>query len=260
MVALLSVLLSLEFLCPELQSPQSLPDWESRSLFLPQRFILPTFNFRFKGVTDCLEHLVTRIDTPQLDEIRMTFFDQNDFDTPRLAQFINRDYRIPKFRKRDAHVQVDDDFARVRLPLGFTTLGSEIAISCRERDWQLSSIEQLCNSSLHPPSTVEDPYTDHHYWQLVWKNDAVENTLWSHLLLPFPAVKILYLSKQFAPGIAATLRELVADRILELLPSLQNIFVKGLEHSGPFQDSIGLFVAARLLSDHPITISDWDTN
>ncbi|KAN0123625.1 hypothetical protein V8E52_002957 [Russula decolorans] len=133
-----------------------------------------------------------------------------------------------------------------------------INISCREPDWQLSSIEQVCNSSLHPLSTVGDLYIEHEYSQLVWKYDSIENTLWLELLLPFTAVKNLYLSKEFAPGIAAALQELVGARIAEVLPSLQNILVEGLEPSGPLQENIGQFVAARHLSGHPIAISVWD--
>jgi hypothetical protein len=111
---------------------------------------------------------------------------------------------------------------------------------------------------LHPLSTVEDLYIEHRYQQLVWKNDAIENTLWLQLLLPFTAVKIIHLSKEFALGIAAALQELVGGRITEVVPSLQSILVGGLEPSGPFQKSIGQFVAARQLSDHPITISIWN--
>ena len=75
------------------------------------------------------------------------------------------------------------------------------------------------------------------------------------LLLPFTAVKNLYLSKEFAPGIAASLDELVGVRIAEVLPSLQNIFVRVREPSGPFQEN--RFVAVRKLSDHPVAISVW---
>jgi hypothetical protein len=108
----------------------------------------------------------------------------------------------------------------------------------------------------HIHSTVED----HRYFQLVWKNDAIENTLWLELLLPFTIVKNIYLSKEFAPDIVAALQELVGGRITEVLPSLQNIFVEGLEPSGPLQENIGQFVAARRaqLSDHLIAISVWD--
>jgi len=102
---------------------------------------------------------------------------------------------------------------------------------------------------------IENLYIKDPHRHVVWENDAIENNLWLlwlELLLPFPMVKNLYLSKHFAPGIAAFLQEIVGT---EVLPSLQNIFVEGLEPSGPFQESIGQFVATRELSGHPITIS-----
>jgi F-box-like len=255
-VAPLSVLPSLEVLSLELQSPESRPDW---GLPPPKRSILPALNvFYFSGVTEYLEELVTRIDTPQLDTMDLTFFNQIDFACPRLAQFINC---TPTLKALDeAHVQFTDGTASIIFRYQTNESGyGELLINilCREPDWQLSSIEQVCNSSLHPLSMVEDLYIEHEYSELVWKDDAIENTLWLQLLLPFTAVKNLYLSKDFAPGIAAALQEL-AGGITEVLSSLQNIFVEGLEPSGPFQKNIGQFVAARQLSDYPIAISDWD--
>jgi hypothetical protein len=156
-------------------------------------------------------------------------------------------------------VQLDEYYARLGL---ITTPGSrtlDIAIRCEEEDWQLSSIEQVCNSSLHPLSTAGDLYIERTYSRmgLAWEDYTVENTLWLRLLLPFTAVKNLYLSREFTQGIAAALQELVGDRIMEVLPSLQNIFVEMLEPSGPFQKNIEQFIAARQLSDHPIAISSW---
>ncbi|KAN0116305.1 hypothetical protein V8E52_006130 [Russula decolorans] len=255
MVALISALSSLGSLTLEFRSPQSRPDWESRRWPPSKRSVIPALHyFRFKGVIEYLEDLVTFIDAPQLKSLYITFFNQIDFDFPRLAQFINRAPTISTLNK--AHVRFNDNFAYVGLPWSRTL---EMAISCREPDWQLSSIEQVCNSSLRLLSTVEVLYIEHEYSRLVWKNDAIENTLWLQLLLPFTAVKDLYLSKEFAPGIAAALKELVGARITDVLPSLQNIFMEGLEPSGPLQESIGRFVAARLpvLSYHPIAISAW---
>ena len=250
-VALISPLSSLESLHLGFQSPQSGPDRETRPPPLSKRSVMPALNdFRFKGVTEYLEDLVTGIDAPQLDDMRITFFNQIDFHTPQLTQFINR---TPKLEKRDTAVLFHDRFVRVELSPGTLM----IATKCREPDWQLSSIEQFCNS-LHPLPMVEDLYIEHRYRRLVWKNDAVENTLWFQLLHPFTAVKNLYLSEEFAPDIAATLQELVGGRIAELLPSLENIFVLGLEPSGPFQEKIGKFVEARQLYSHAIAISDWD--
>jgi hypothetical protein len=71
-------------------------------------------------------------------------------------------------------------------------------------------------------------------------------------------LKNLCLSKEFAPGISATLQELVGGRNTEVLPSLKNIFVEGYMPSRRFQRNTGQFVAARQLSDHPTAISVWN--
>ena len=255
-VALLSVLSSLETLLIEFQSPQSRPDWETRPPPPSKHSVLPALIYLdFKGVVEYLEDLVTGIDTPQLGDMHIAFFNQIDFDTPRLAQFINR---TPKLSERRAHVKFESYYARIELAPGPWSRTLEIAISCEEQDWQLSSIEQICNSSLNALSTIEVLCIEHQYLQVGWKNAEIENALWLRLFLPFTAVKNLYLYKEFAPGIAAALQELVGGRITDVLPSLQNIFVEGFEPSGPLQENIGQFVAARQLSDHPITISDWD--
>jgi hypothetical protein len=60
-----------------------------------------------------------------------------------------------------------------------------------------------------------------------------------------------------APGIAAALQELVEGRIIEVLPSQQNIFLEWLEPSAPFQENIGQLVVARQLSYHPIAVATW---
>ena len=277
-VTLLSALAlsSLETLFLGFESPRSHPGWQSRSLLPPKRSIIPALNnFHFKGVTEYLEELVTHIDTPQLDELHITFLNQIDFDCPRLAQFIDR---TPALRALDqARVRFDNRTASVKLRSRTSQSGLEgleIAISCKEPDWQLSSIEQVCNFSLPPLSTVEDlyiednywqqmlanfaiRYTEDNYWQKLRENDAIENTLWLELLLPFTAVKNLYISMELAPGIAAALQELAGVRIAEVLPNLQNIFLEKPEASEPVPN-IGQFVAARQLSERPVTISEWD--
>jgi hypothetical protein len=258
MVALLSVLSSLKTLHLQFLSPQSRPDLESQRL-PPKCSVIPSLTeFSFKGVSEYLEDLVTCIDVPQLGDLGIIFFNQIDYETPRLAQFITR---TPKFSSFDkAKVLFEESVIDVELmnrthESGFIT--SRIGVLCREQDWQLSSIVQVCNSSLPPLSMVEDICIEHPYSQLIWKDYAIENTLWLELLLPFTAVKSLYLSKEFAPGIAAALEELVGGRITEILPSLQNIFVQGLEPWGPFHEHIGQFIAARRLSGRPVAISVW---
>jgi hypothetical protein len=253
MIALLSVLSSLRIFSLEFRPFQYRPDRESRILPPPTR--LPALEeFRFMGVTKYLEDLVTFIEAPQLDQMRVMFINEIDFDCPRLAQFINRTSTL--WVRAKARVQFDNWSTGVALLAPSRTL--EIETSHREPDFQLSSIVQICNSSLYPLSTVEDLYIEHRHWELVWKEYSIKNTLWLQLLLSFAAVKNLYLSKEFVPGIAATLQELIGGRITDVLPGLQNIFVEGLEPSRPLQKNIKKFVTARRLSGHPVAISVWN--
>ena len=127
------------------------------------------------GVTEYLEDLVTFIDTPQLNSLYTTFSNQIDFNCPRLAQFINC---TPKLRALDeAHVQFDDVSANVTLRSRTSESRFEdllINIPCCELDWQLSSIQQVCNFPLPPTSMEEDLYIEHQYSELVFQNDTID--------------------------------------------------------------------------------------
>ena len=87
--------------------------------------------------------------------------------------------------------------------------------------------------------------------------DNIDNGLWRELFLPLSAVKNLYLSEKFASLLAPVLQEFVGEVLPTVLPTLQNIFVRRLKSSGPVQEGIGLFVAARKVAGHPITVSRW---
>ena len=119
-----------------------------------------------------------------------------------------------------------------------------VEIPCTASEWQLSSLEQVCTSSLPAVSTLETLYIFKDQGHpLLWQND-VENTLWLELFYPSAAVKNLYLCKRFIPRIASALQELVGGRTTEVLPTLENIFLGGLQSSGPLHEGIKKFVAA----------------
>jgi hypothetical protein len=250
MVASISVLSSLKTLLLGFRSPEPPFVSESRSLPPAKRSILPALKrFTFRGVSEYLDEFVTRIDTPQLYNLDVTLF--NQIGTPRLAQFINR---TPLRADHEARVDFFDEKTIVKLSLDSYFC---ITIFGPEPDRQLSSVAQVCNP-LHTLSTVERLYIVCQYLPLISMGDANENILWLQLLLPFTAVKDLHLYKESAPSIAAALQGLVGRRIIEVLPSLQNIIVEGLVRSEPWQENFGQFVAARQLSGHPIAISVQD--
>jgi hypothetical protein len=257
-ITALSTLTSLESLWLGFQSPQSCPDPASRRPPPLTRSVLPVLTtFWFKGVSEYLDDFVARIDAPQLNNLHITLFNQISFDTPHFIQFISRTPRLNALEK--AHVTFEDGVARVDLSSQISGDGDlSIEISCRELDWQLSSLEQVCTLSLPPLSALEDLYIhEAPDWRPDWQ-DNIENILWLELLHPFTAVKNIYLSEEFAPPIVSALQELVGGSTTEVLPTLQNIFLERLQPSGPVQEGIRKFVASRQVTSHPIAVFFWD--
>jgi hypothetical protein len=98
------------------------------------------------------------------------------------------------------------------------------------------------------------------YWRPDWRDklpDNFEITLWLGLLRPFIAVKNLYLSKKIGQRIIRALQESFVGGTPAVLPSLQNVFLEGAKPSGPIQEAIGQFVAARQVTGHPVIVSRW---
>jgi hypothetical protein len=83
----------------------------------------------------------------------------------------------------------------------------------------------------------------------------VENTQWLELLRRFTTVKSLSLSKEFTPRVVPALQELSGERIMDVLPALQRIFLPESLLSGPVKEALTQFLTARQLSGHPVAVN-----
>jgi hypothetical protein len=251
MVSGLSALTRLKHLSITFQSPRSHPDRPSppRSI----RTVLPALTyFWFRGVSEYLEDLTSRIDAPLLNDLRVTFFNQLIFNIPRLCSFISH------AKKLRSQSQARMTFYRDFVGLSYTTagrLGFDLRILCKASDWQLSSLTQVCDPpflSLFNSGRLqidEDSYLRPH-WQ-----DDVEHTQWLEVLHPFITMKSLSISKEFTPRVVPALQELSGDGMTDGLPALQSIFLPESSLSGPVKEALAQFVTARRLSGHPVTVN-----
>ena len=258
MVTILSALTSLESLILGFESPRSCPDRATRHPPPATRSVLPFLSsFMFKGVAEYLEDFVALIDTPRLNETRINVFNDTEFDTPQFIQFISRSPMSRPLEK--AHIIFCDEAAYVSF-LSRTSGHEDLSVEilCSGLDWQVSSVEQVCTSCLTSLFMPEDLYIyQRPLWRLEWKG-KIENGPWIELLHPFTAVKNLYLCEEVARRIAPALQELVGDRITEVLPILENIFLEGFESLRSVEEGIGRFISAREVAGNPITVFSWD--
>ena len=259
MATSLSALTTLESFFLHFRYPRPRPALESRRPPPPPltRSILPSLtSIWFKGASEYLEEILARIDAPRLDELHITFFNQIIFNTPQLFQFISRRPTLRASKK--GHISFHSGAIVVKF-LSQTSDYDAVSVQIRSTasEWQLSSLEQVCNSSLPPASTIEDLFIIDHapvLWRPGWQD--VEYTLWLDLLRPFVAVKNLYVSKESAPHIVAALQELVGGRTAEVLPILEKIYFTGLIHL-----TVGMekFFAARRLAGYPVEVHNFSS-
>jgi hypothetical protein len=72
-------------------------------------------------------------------------------------------------------------------------------------------------------------------------------------LLHLFTFKDLYLSESLVPSVASALQELSGERVMEVLPALQNIFLAESQPSESVKGAIRKFIATRQLSGCPVT-------
>ncbi|KAN0120499.1 hypothetical protein V8E52_004326 [Russula decolorans] len=221
------------------------------------RCVLPALtSLRFNGPCQYLEHLIAQIDSPLLDNLDVIFFNHPVPDTPQLAQFVDR---TPKLKAlHEANIFFDGSDIFVSLPW---TLRRGLHFRIKHiLSNRLSVMVQLCTSSflraLIP--TMKHLYILDSGMSSSHRLDNAASGQWLDLLRPFTTVEDLYLSQQFSPHIVTALHGIIGEGMTEVLPSLHNIFLEKLSPPGPVEEAIEQFVAALHLSDHSITVSQWN--
>ena len=260
-VTSLSALTRLESLSLTFLPPEDLPDRAIRISPPHMRTLLPALTYlRYQGVPGYMEDLVAQIDAPLLEGMVITLFHQEVLEVSQLAKFVRRADKL-SFLDR-AQVTCDDDDISVTLSQEFLvervdpkTL--ELTPACREQDMWLSYLAQFCASCLPTLSPFESLHIlDSYNFTWAWEDviDPDPDPKWLELLCLFNTVKDLRLQKFVASRVAQALRWLPAERITEVLPALENIFISGHEPFGPVMEVISEFAHARQLSGQPVSI------
>jgi hypothetical protein len=256
MVTSLSALSRLESLSLNFRYSSPWAKRESRHPPPVTRVVLPALiECYLKGDSEDVKNFVSKIDAPLLNNIAITLFDRPVSDTPLLRDFINRTEAFKVAHRAD----VLFSYNRIEVTM-FQRKGTvchkalALWILCDQPGWRAMSLAKLCISAFQPLPTLEHlGLYENRYFQPLWQED-MEGTQWHKLLHPYTSVKDLEVSGNLVQLVAGALGELTGERIIEVLPALQNIFLQGFPAPRPVQEAMGQFVAARQLSGRPVTV------
>ncbi|KAI0252986.1 hypothetical protein BJV78DRAFT_259328 [Lactifluus subvellereus] len=176
--------------------------------------------FYFRGVCAYLEALVTRLDTPRVYDICLTFFHQLSYALPSLSAFLSRTKRFGfdgvriNLYAQGAIISATPVTSR---PSGQTFF---IRIPCDHLDFQVASVAHVCGA-LRPNFTkMEDLFIKYHQNQLpVEWSGGVEPALWSEVLAQFHGMKTLWISSALISEVTQAIRS-GAQQLLEKMPKL----------------------------------------
>ena len=246
MAACLATVPHLKFLSIGFKSPRSHPD--RIGLLPPTRAVLPNLaDFNFEGVSEYMEELVARIDTPKLKRLEIYFFMDVMIHIPQLREFIARTETIRPLNP--AMISFSSFF--VNLVLGSYLGVAELMISCRDPDWQVSLMAQVCSQLSPLLSHVERLDVGQSQAR---QGNGIDPMQWFELFNPFPSVQSLYVRGELRPLVARALQGLTGERATDLLPTLRHLYLKGPSPSGSIREDIQTFIAARQHSNHPVEV------
>jgi hypothetical protein len=218
------------------------------------RTVLPALTtFEFQGASEYLEDLVSRIDGPQLKRIYIYYLNQLvDFQVAQFLKFIDRSVGPKLNLLRYEEVTFDYRwvaFSSYRHPTDpYRNPSAETFILCAGIEWQVSHVAQVLSQFSATISTVvhlELDYLSRPNYQF----EGTDDVEWQHLLHQFSAVQTLHVHRKLAAHVARALEDTTGQMVAEVLPSLDLIYLADRPAS-----SIEKFVAARQLSDRPVTV------
>ncbi|KAH9024449.1 hypothetical protein EDB83DRAFT_2658119 [Lactarius deliciosus] len=236
--------LSLHFLSlPSRRNFLSLPPLSGERVILPALTLL-----KYRRTSKYLDSLVARIDAPGLGDIDITFFSQPTMDTPQLGRFIQR-IELQTSLSR-TYVQTSAHAISITFSSSSISTRLRLQISCKQLDWQLSSMAQVCDqfspflfrmNDLRISSTQSSSEQDSEQWLQVIRR--------------FGGATDFRVADKLTTAILYALG-LVDGRHTNVLPSLRHLIIEDpMAMDEPSWGAVLSFVTLRSRSGHPIQVN-----
>ena len=221
-----------------------------------ERIVLAALtHLKYRGTSKYLDIFLGRIDAPRLKDIEITLFSQPTMDASQLGPFIQRTEMHTSFSQAKVETSAH------AIAISFTTSDGStplcLQISCKQSDWQLSCMAQVCDQIspfLFHVSDVRIGTT-----RPLGGREDVNDEQWLDLFssFEFSDATNFWVANELATDILDILCVIghANEQNTAILPSLCYIRVqKPIEMDGPSWNSVQSFITSRSISGRPVQV------
>ncbi|KAH9970517.1 hypothetical protein BGW80DRAFT_1329751 [Lactifluus volemus] len=225
---------------------------------LPQnRVILSALTeLEFKGNSEYIEDLVSRVDAPALEQLNLVFFEQLTFGIPRLSRFIDRTKEL----RSPCHASILLSEEEITITHHSQCRSSDsgkfyLQISCDELDRLLPLLIHVSRQLSDLLSSVERLSIEGFILLSSWlEREEMDPTQWLELFRPFRAVKRFDVTGSLVQSIASALERATGEMARIVLPALRDLHL--IDYQTP--TAIEPFISARQLYGRPVSVHAGD--
>ncbi|KAH8984731.1 hypothetical protein EDB92DRAFT_1467987 [Lactarius akahatsu] len=219
-----------------------------------ERIVLPALMFlKYRGTSKYLDNLVARIDAPVLGDIEIALFSQPTMDASQLGRFVERTGIQTSLSQ--AEVQTSGH----AISISFTSSGSStplrLQISCKQLDWQLSSMAQVCDQ--FSPFLFRVNNLRINMTQSSSGQNDVDGEQWLELIRAFGGATDLPVASELTTVILCALGLVEGGHAtVPVLPFLRNLHMENpTAMDEPSWDGLLSFITLRSRSGHPVQVN-----
>ena len=233
--------------CPRRRSYLGLPPPPEQRIVLAALTIL-----KYQGTSKYLDVFVARIEAPRLRDIEIRLFNQPTMDTSQLGRFIERT------EIHTSLIQADVVTSAHAISISFTNSSTStplrLQISCKQLDWQLSCMAQVCDQV--SPFLFHVSNLSLNTTQSLYRGGHVNGEQWLDLVrsFKFSGAKSFSVASQLTREILCVLGP-ANEGNTTMLSSLNYVNVQGpMKMDGPSWDSVQSFITSRSISGRPAEV------
>ena len=222
-----------------------------------ERITLPSLAcLKYRGTSKYLDSLVARINAPHLEDIAIRLFSQPTMDASQLGRFIER------IETHTSLIQADIESSAHSIVISLTNPSAPTAlrlqISCKQLNWQLASMAQVCaqfSSFLFRVKTLRVNTT-----QPSNEQDVVGGEQWPELTRAFGGTEDFHVTGVQTDGLCALWPPHGEHRIdTTVLPALRNLNFHDensmtAHNNGPLLGAIQSLITSGWLSGRPVQV------